>query len=49
VKPIRTDSGGYLRTQDLESNWPVMANVVREVNRGRATASKLALERVPIT
>src|SRR5206468_12197523 len=44
----RTEDCGKLRIQDLERNGPVMADIMRPVDRGHATAADLTLYAVAI-
>jgi hypothetical protein len=46
-EPLRPEGRGEPRPEHLERDAAVMAEVVREVHRGRAAAAELALDRVP--
>jgi hypothetical protein len=47
-EPLGAERGGEPWVEHLECHGPVVPEIVREVNRGHATASELALERVAV-
>ena len=46
-EPIRADAGGEPRAEHLQGDPAVVAEVVGQVDRGRAAAAELPLDRVP--
>jgi hypothetical protein len=47
-EPLGSEQGGELGAQDLESDGPIVPEVVGEVDRGHAAASELALDAIAI-
>ena len=45
---FRAKHGCELRAQHLQGHWPVVLNVMREIDRGHAPAPELALDRVAV-
>jgi len=47
-KAVRADGGGEVRAEDLDRNGAVVPPIVREIDGRHPTATKLALDMVPL-
>jgi hypothetical protein len=47
-KALGAERMGQLLVQDLEGDWPIVPEIVRQVDRSHAALAELALDRVAI-
>jgi len=48
LEPVGAQVGSEIGVEDLEGDWPVVAEIARQVDRGHAAAAELPLDRIPV-